>query len=359
MTCEDSNAREIRVAEEVRTSAYAQRLVAGVGTTHPGPGCAGAGPPDPTPFPSANAFTLDCRLVTVWRVARAVTCSAAWMELVGDILTRPAGAQPFPHDRVADLLLESFHAACCSRNVVDEEWVDHVVGGWPVDYLPMVPPSGRVIDATTQPLLRWYWVTRSTAPQILGRVPSAVARPEIVEEWSAFARPLGITHQLALPLLVASGVEAYVVSRPDDDYDDADADLAALVLPALSALVRQRGVLETVSAARYDPVRSLGLTERELAVLTLLGDGLTAVAIAHRLRTSPRTVQKHLERLYRKLGVRDRLMAVQRARDSGILPGPVGRGGRSSTGRPGGSSPPPRTADRSYVALDHDTAPAR
>jgi hypothetical protein len=54
-------------------------------------------------------------------------------------------------------------------------------------------------------------------------------------EWSAFARPFGITHQLALPLRVGEGIEAYVVSRPDDDYDDADTDLATLVVPALAA----------------------------------------------------------------------------------------------------------------------------
>ncbi|PMZ55306.1 LuxR C-terminal-related transcriptional regulator, partial [Pseudomonas sp. FW300-N1A5] len=87
-------------------------------------------------------------------------------------------------------------------------------------------------------------------------------------------------------------VEAYVLGRPDDDFDDDDLELAGLVLPALGALFRQRAVLQGVSAARHDSERSLGLTERELAVLTLLGDGLTADAMARRLRTSPRTVHK-------------------------------------------------------------------
>jgi DNA-binding CsgD family transcriptional regulator len=278
---------------------------------------------------AANVFTVARRLVTVRRVARTVTCSASWLDLVGDILTGQAGARPFPHERVAELLRESFSAACCSYNVVDRTWVDHIAGCWPVGYLPSAPPSGRLVDATTQPLLRWYSITRSSAPQVLGRVPRAIAPPEMVEEWTAFARPFGITHQLAMPLVMNGGVEAYVLGRPDDDFDDDDLDLAGLVLPALSALFRQRAVLEAVSPARYDPARSLGLTERELAVLTLLGDGLTADAMARRLRTSPRTVHKHLEHLYRKLGVRDRLMAVQRARDAGILAVP---GAGSETG---------------------------
>ena len=55
------------------------------------------------------------------------------------------------------------------------------------------------------------------------------------------------------------------------------------------------------------------LTARERGVIMLLGDGMTAVAIAHRLCISPRTVHKHLENIYAKLGVRDRLGAVLRA----------------------------------------------
>jgi ATP/maltotriose-dependent transcriptional regulator MalT len=62
------------------------------------------------------------------------------------------------------------------------------------------------------------------------------------------------------------------------------------------------------------------LTARELVVLTLLAEGLTATAIAHRLNISPRTVHKHQENLYRKLGTADRLAAVLRAQRLGLLP---------------------------------------
>jgi DNA-binding CsgD family transcriptional regulator len=285
------------------------------------------------------------RRITLSSVSRTTGRHAAWLELVGDILQGQPDAREFPHTRVASLLLESFDAACCSRNVVDRAWVDHVVGGWPDGCLPTTPPSGVLPDATTHPLLRWYSVTGSCAPQILGRVPSAVAGPVMVAEWSAFARPLGITHQLALPLRVGEGIEAYVVSRPDDDYDDADAQLATLVRRALAALVRQHRVLEDVPERQYDGVRGSGLTEREFAVLTLLGAGLTAQAIARRLDASPRTVHKHLEHLYRKLGVRDRLMAVQRARAAGLLATPAERGGGRGATDPAPLIPSPRSGD--------------
>jgi DNA-binding NarL/FixJ family response regulator len=61
------------------------------------------------------------------------------------------------------------------------------------------------------------------------------------------------------------------------------------------------------------------LTSRELAVLHLLVEGCTALAMAHRLGISVRTVQKHLEHVYRKLGVGDRLGAVLTAQRVGLL----------------------------------------
>ena len=63
-----------------------------------------------------------------------------------------------------------------------------------------------------------------------------------------------------------------------------------------------------------DPGDDTRLTERELAILHLLVEGCTAGAIAHRLGISVRTVQKHLEHVYRKLGVSSRAAAVFRVR---------------------------------------------
>jgi DNA-binding NarL/FixJ family response regulator len=61
------------------------------------------------------------------------------------------------------------------------------------------------------------------------------------------------------------------------------------------------------------------LTPREHAVLDHLSAGLTAKAIARRLAISPRTVNKHLESTYRKLGARDRLTATLTAQRLGLI----------------------------------------
>jgi DNA-binding CsgD family transcriptional regulator len=52
------------------------------------------------------------------------------------------------------------------------------------------------------------------------------------------------------------------------------------------------------------------LTARQRQVLGLVADGLTDRAIAHRLGCSRRTVTKHLEHVYRSLGVSCRAAAI-------------------------------------------------
>ena len=61
------------------------------------------------------------------------------------------------------------------------------------------------------------------------------------------------------------------------------------------------------------------LTPREHEVLTLIGRGLTMRQMATRLGISPRTVETHVAKLYRKLEVRTRVQAVSRAVALGLI----------------------------------------
>ncbi len=60
--------------------------------------------------------------------------------------------------------------------------------------------------------------------------------------------------------------------------------------------------------------RRLGLTAREVQVLRAIEAGLENVEVAAALGVSPRTVEKHLQNVYEKLGVRSRTAAVARLR---------------------------------------------
>ena len=69
-----------------------------------------------------------------------------------------------------------------------------------------------------------------------------------------------------------------------------------------------------------DPPRAaVGLSAREEEVLGLIADGATNAEIAARLFLSPHTVKDHTSSIYRKLNVRNRAEAVQRAQRIGLL----------------------------------------
>ncbi len=98
--------------------------------------------------------------------------------------------------------------------------------------------------------------------------------------------------------------------------------------PDVARAVRMVGKGMTVFATRSDdPATELSSRERE--VLSLMAGGATNKEIADRLFLSPHTVKDHTSALYRKLGVRNRVEAVQRAErlklTSKAPPAPPGR----------------------------------
>jgi DNA-binding NarL/FixJ family response regulator len=69
--------------------------------------------------------------------------------------------------------------------------------------------------------------------------------------------------------------------------------------------------------ALRDPVFD-ALSAREREVLTLIGAGLSNLAIAERLNISEKTVRNHTSNLFDKLGVWSRAQAIVFARDRGF-----------------------------------------
>lgn len=124
-----------------------------------------------------------------------------------------------------------------------------------------------------------------------------------------------LTGGLVIPLVMTEGQQtAWLLGRSHVPFSASDLEHACLLAPGLQ---RRLG-----SAEPEVPPAAVGrLTHRELAVLALVAQGLTAHAIAHQVGISERTVHKHLQNVYAKLGCRDRLSAVLHARRAGVFPG--------------------------------------
>ena len=66
--------------------------------------------------------------------------------------------------------------------------------------------------------------------------------------------------------------------------------------------------------------QTLGITARELEILTLVGRGFSNREIATQLFVSENTVKTHCARVFDKLGAVRRTQAVQRGKELGLLP---------------------------------------
>jgi DNA-binding NarL/FixJ family response regulator len=86
----------------------------------------------------------------------------------------------------------------------------------------------------------------------------------------------------------------------------------------IAGAVRMVGLGMTVFRPHEAP-QGPPLSEREREVLQEIASGATNREIAKRLYLSPHTVKEHSSSLYRKLGVRNRAEAVQKAQRLGLL----------------------------------------
>jgi DNA-binding CsgD family transcriptional regulator len=165
-------------------------------------------------------------------------------------------------------------------------------GGW----LTMrVSPSGRILDAPAEALrlLRQFFPQGSTDRG--GRVPQALS------EWLSRSRSWGLDRP------AIDGGERFVTSR-------FGVKLTVHFVPDTQCACSGYLLLKS---QRLDPqaahLKRLPVTEREREILALVAAGKTNAEIAAILAISPRTVQKHLEHIFQKLGVETRTAAAVRA----------------------------------------------
>jgi len=132
--------------------------------------------------------------------------------------------------------------------------------------------------------------------------------------YSEFFRHIPVEYQMAFNLAGTPDgrLKAIALNRVGEDFSEDDRDLLnALSTPLGNALQRAQERQRARAALAVPTSDGLaGLTDRETEVLELAARGGTNLAIARTFDVSPRTIAKHLEHIYRKLGVTSRAAAV-------------------------------------------------
>ena len=179
----------------------------------------------------------------------------------------------------------------------------------------------RALDPATQavfaahvhehPLINYYGATGSGEPVMIS---DFLTREQFhrLGLYAEFYRRRPVEHQMAVSMPGPSQqVIGIALNRGRRDFSDDDrALLSVLRAPMSAALLRARRRQQAGQALAGSAPTDL--TERETQILHLVAEGRTNTSIAHALQVSPRTIAKHLEHIYRKLGVSSRAAAVSR-----------------------------------------------
>lgn len=151
--------------------------------------------------------------------------------------------------------------------------------------------------------------------------------------YNDYYRRIGIHHAIAVPLLRnREWLVSFVLNRTRRDFSDRESELLDLVRPhlarAYAAACSQANGAMAVTVGRDErgepPLPGDALTQREGEVLDCLSWGKTDREIGLILGISARTVQKHLEHIYPKLGVETRTAAVMRVNARASAPPRLG-----------------------------------
>jgi DNA-binding CsgD family transcriptional regulator len=172
--------------------------------------------------------------------------------------------------------------------------------------------------AHENPLLRRYLRTLDGRAY---RFSDVITREELrgLALYREVYAPLGVGYQIAFNLPASPDrVLAIALSRKSTDYSDAERDFANRARPFLIQAYLNAIAFQALRSGGTEPAAPLverlvaeGLTTREAQVMRLVALGRSNSHVGAELGISARTVGKHLEHGFRKLGVADRSTAAR------------------------------------------------
>ncbi len=269
------------------------------------------GQPNRTGAPNVSVLRGNCE------DAPGMSGDERLLELIGDV----AGLlelDEFRHGLIAAL-----------RRAVPSDWVSiNEVGPEPGDHWELVEPAlpaashevfGRLMHQN--PLVAR--MTSGPRPGAPLRLSDVVSREEFraLEIYRELYGPLGLEHQIAFTLPQGPPrLLGVALSRRDRDFSEAERDLLGRARPFLIQGYRNAVAFEALrrerEAAMIAALRAAGLTAREAESTALIAHGASSADAAAALGIGTRTVDKHLQHAFAKLGVTTRSQAAARAWES-------------------------------------------
>lgn len=267
---------------------------------------------------------------------------ARLLELIGDVLGLLDLAE------LREGLLVALDRAVPSDFVSINE-----VGPDPADMFSVIrPPVPERLHAVwaehghENPLIQRFARTADTRPYRLSDVVSQ-SQLHSLALYREFYAELGVEHQIAFIVNVSPPLYVGIaLSRGARDYTDAERVLLDRARPYLIQIYRSALAHSAVIAqldgdgstgAHTRGLVERGLTAREATVLGRIAHGLSNADVAVELGVSERTIGKHLQRCYCKLGARDRSHAATIVWDLMRAPQPPSDTDHPSTVSSGGA----------------------
>ncbi|MEP6609559.1 MAG: LuxR C-terminal-related transcriptional regulator [Burkholderiaceae bacterium] len=163
------------------------------------------------------------------------------------------------------------------------------------------------------PLVRYHAYRRGPdTHRISDSIPFSRFRDTAL--YNEYYRRIGIDHAVAVPLQFDGDMlVSFVLNRRRRDFSARERARLEMLREGLSALYRQSVLLQKLKTRALAALDRWELTPRERDVMHWLSHGKTDGDIGEILGISARTVQKHLQRIYTKLGVETRTAAVMRS----------------------------------------------
>ncbi|MBI5106181.1 MAG: helix-turn-helix transcriptional regulator [Solirubrobacterales bacterium] len=218
----------------------------------------------------------------------AVALPAPPQLVIGVVLSR--GGTDFRERDRAVLNLARPHMIQAYRNAELRERTRTVLAGL-ARHLDDVGESVAVVDRFGEVVFASAAAREALAAAAGAELRERARVPEVLARW------LAGEDSAQLPLLLGDATRPLAVRRLPARRDEPD------------VLLFEPGT-RGISAALLE---GLGLTPREAQVMQGVVRGLPTPEIAAQLDISPRTVHKHVERIFGKLGVHDRVGAVATA----------------------------------------------